>query len=387
MTCYLFSRTRKYFCIFAFFLFLPLFLFKYLNLAIDLGFHLPNFMIVHFINAPVPPGLSFATFSAFAMLAIYRQNKQEVGSINIISGYLLFFPQLIAGPIVMPNHLIPQLKKLNIVEYKNILYGIFIFSVGFMLKTVFADTAAQYVDPIMTSIKNASTDEIAIATFLFSQQIFFDFNGYTLMAIGIAYSFGIKLPENFNAPYLATSVSDFWRKWHITLSNWIKDFIYIPLGGSRCGRFRNFKNIIIAMLISGIWHGYGITFVVWGFLHGGFIVLEKIFVFSFIPRPIKIAFTYFLISILWVFFRVEHLEDVVYIFENIKFSSTSYYFFFVVSGCFLLNYFQQFITISELDKFYHRINKIVLMTISVFLIIFCIILSEGSSQKFIYFNF
>ena len=141
------------------------------------------------------------------------------------------------------------------------------------------------------------------------------------------------------------------------------------------------------MLISGIWHGYGITFVVWGFLHGGFIVLEKIFVFSFIPRPIKIAFTYFLISILWVFFRVEHLEDVVYIFENIKFSSTSYYFFFVVSGCFLLNYFQQFITISELDKFYHRINKIVLMTISVFLIIFCIILSEGSSQKFIYFNF
>ena len=239
-TCYVFCRVRKYFVLFSLLLFTPLFLYKYLEILSFFNIPVTEFMIVNFINAPVPPGLSFATFSAFALLVLCKNFDKDISSLKTITGYLFFFPQLIAGPIVMPRSLIPQLTKFAPVKIDNILKGVFIFSIGFALKAIFADSIALYVDPIFSNISNSNFQDIIIATLLFSQQIFFDFNGYTIMAIGIAYSFGITLPENFNAPYLSTSISDFWKRWHITLSNWIRDFIYIPLGGSKCPKLRNY---------------------------------------------------------------------------------------------------------------------------------------------------
>ena len=387
-TCYVFCRVRKYFILFSLLLFTPLFLFKYLEIISFFQIPITEFMIVNFINAPVPPGLSFATFSAFALLVLCKNFDENVSSLKTITGYLFFFPQLIAGPIVMPRSLIPQLRKFAPVKIDNILKGVFIFSIGFALKAIFADSIALYVDLIFSNISNSNFQDIIIATLLFSQQIFFDFNGYTIMAIGIAYSFGISLPENFNAPYLSTSISDFWKRWHMTLSNWIRDFIYIPLGGSKCSKLRNYLNLLIAMLISGIWHGYGMAFVIWGFLHGSFIILEKIFTFKFIPKFIKILLTYFLVSFLWIFFRVDNFGDLAFIFN---FSNINFLFnqkiILIIILCLFLNYLQKFLTINILNKIFNRTNKYILITISIFIIIFCIVLSEGSTQKFIYFNF
>ena len=388
VTCFAFCRTRKYFIFFSLLLFTPLFLFKYLKILSFFNIPVPEFMVTNFINAPVPPGLSFATFSAFALLVVCKKFNENVSSLNTITGYLFFFPQLIAGPIVMPSSLIPQLKKFAPVNMNNILEGVFIFSIGFALKAIFADSIALYIDPIFSNIRNTNFQEIIIAVLLFSQQIFFDFNGYTIMAIGIAHSFNISLPENFNAPYLSTSIGDFWKRWHITLSNWIRDFIYIPLGGSRCSRIRNYINLLIAMLISGIWHGYGATFLIWGFLHGSFIILEKMLNFNFLPKFLKILFTYILISFLWIFFRVNNFDDLSFVFN---FSNIEFLFdqkiLLIIILCLLLNYLQKFLTIKTLKSFFINTNKYILITISTFIIIFCIILSEGSTQKFIYFNF
>ena len=209
---------------------------------------------------------------------IYLKNISENSKINL--AYLYLFPQLIAGPIVEPKSLIPQLKKKNLIKLDDIFSGLFIFSIGISIKIFFADSIGSYIDPIFNNLENYDSTKKILALFLFSQQIFFDFNGYTLMAIGVGKTLGINLPENFNAPYLSTSISQFWKRWHITLSNWIKNYVYIPLGGSRNGKYKHYLNIFIAMLVSGIWHGAGYNFIVWGLLHAFFIFFEKIFYFN-----------------------------------------------------------------------------------------------------------
>jgi alginate O-acetyltransferase complex protein AlgI len=389
LTCYIYSRVKKKFILFSLILFTPLFLFKYLKILYFFKINISPFFVINFIDAPVPPGLSFASFSAFALLIILKKNyEHNYNSLKTIYGYLFFFPHLIAGPIVRPKSLIPQLNKFNPINIKNIIFGIFIFSIGFGIKAILADSIAQYIDPVFSNIKNEKIDKIIISIFLFSQQIFFDFNGYTLMAIGIACSFGITLPENFNTPYLSTSISDFWKRWHITLSNWIRDFIYIPLGGSKCSRSKHYFNLMFAMIISGVWHGYGLTFLLWGFLHGSLIIFEKIFNFNFVPKILKILTTYLLVTFLWIFFRISNLNDLNLILNSfdIKLIISSKI-LLVFSVCIIFNYLQKFLTFLFLKKTFQNSNKIILITASIFLITFCLILSEGSTQKFIYFNF
>ena len=208
------------------------------------------------------------------------------------------------------------------------------------------------------------------------------------MAIGIALSLGIKLPENFNAPYLATSVSDFWRRWHITLSNWIRDYIYIPLGGSKCSNIKNYSNILIAMIVSGIWHGYGIAFILWGFFHGIIIVGEKFFNINLDYKILKIFLTYLTVTILWSFFRINSIDDWLIIinkFNFIEFLSIKVFFIFFLT--FIFNFLQKFLTIKSLEIIYKKLNSTIAINVSILIVLFCIILSSGSSQKFIYFNF
>ncbi len=368
---------------------LPLIIIKYFNFIFTSVLQL-DYKIDFLTSTSIPPGLSFISFSAIALIYYLKDNREKF-DINL--SYLYLFPQLIAGPIVRPKDLIPQIKSLkeNLNLYKDITLGIFIFSVGILIKVFIADSISDYIDPTFSNLENELFSTKLIALFLFSQQIFFDFNGYTLMAIGVGKTIGINLPENFNAPYLASSISDFWKRWHITLSSWIKDYIYIPLGGSRNGLFKNYLNILIAMIISGIWHGAGYNFLIWGFAHGLFIVIEKLFnKFKIlnINIYIKILITYFIVTFLWLFFRIENLDDLRLFFQNFSFIDlidiNLVFFLFLIL---LLNYVQKFLTINFLNNIFNKLNRIFCIIFSTSVILVCIIISNGSSQKFIYFNF
>lgn len=386
LTSFFYLKLKKFLYLFIGLTLLPLFLFKYSKILIFFDFN--NYLISLFQNNPVPPGLSFTTFSAIALILAIKQGILENLNYKKLLGYLFFFPQLIAGPIVMPKFLIPQLENFPKISFDKFKLGIFIFSIGIFIKIILADSIAQYIDPILSNIKVNSLSDIIVSIILFSQQIYFDFNGYTLMALGISISFGINLPENFNAPYLATSISEFWKRWHITLSNWIKDFIYIPLGGSKCSNARHFINIFLAMIASGIWHGYGLTFIFWGLFHGLAIVLEKIFKLNISNKHLKIFLTYLIVTILWSLFRINSFEDWKLILNKdiglyiFNFEVLSIFLF-----CFLINYLQTFLTLNKINKIYQSVNKQIGLVISVIIIVFCCLISEGSSQKFIYFNF
>ena len=386
ITC-IFNRLKKSLSLFIILTILPLLIIKYSNFILKDLLKI-NFNSLFLENIIIPPGLSFISFSAIALL-IYIKNNSENIKTNL--AYLYLFPQLIAGPIVEPKSLIPQLKKNELASFENIFLGIFIFSVGISIKVLLADSIANYVDPIFNNLQNYEFKIRLSALFLFSQQIFFDFNGYTLMAIGVGKTIGINLPENFNAPYLSKSISDFWKRWHITLSNWIKNYIYIPLGGSREGKLKNYTNIFIAMLISGIWHGAGYSFIIWGFMHALFIFFEKIIDIKYFDKKfdfIKVIYSYFIVTSLWLFFRVNETNDIKIFFSNFSYHELlDVSILFFVLFIFIINYLQKYITLKSLNFFYKKINRIVITSMSFAMIIICIILAKGSSQKFIYFNF
>ena len=381
-----FNYFKKFIFIFIFLILLPLTIIKYSNFIINELLFL-NLNLSYLNNFLIPPGLSFISFSAIALI-LYLKNNHELNSINL--SYLYLFPQLIAGPIVEPKSLIPQLKKIEKADIKNIFSGIFIFSIGIFLKVLLADSIGNYIDPIFSNLENSNFEIKIYCMFLFSQQIFFDFNGYTLMALGIGKTLGFNLPENFNAPYLSRSITEFWKKWHITLSSWIKNYVYFPLGGSKNGNKKTYINILLAMLISGFWHGAGFNFLIWGFFHGILIILERSlnlnskYNFDFI----KIFYTYIIVSFLWLFFRLENISEFLFFFTNfsINFFFQIEFILFMIT-MFSLNYFQKYLTMINLLKIFKKLNLIFVVSLSLSVIFLCIIISKGSSQKFIYFNF
>lgn len=386
LICALSVFFRQKIRILIFFILLPLITIKYSNfILIDLLHLKIDLKLVN--QFEIPPGLSFISFSAIA-LVLYLRNNSENYKTKL--AYLYFFPQLIAGPIVEPKSLIPQLKNKLINSYLEILRGIFIFAVGISIKVLFADNIGQYIDPIFSNLSEHDLNQKMIALFLFSQQIFFDFNGYTLMAIGVGITLGVKLPENFNAPYLSQSISDFWKRWHITLSDWIRNYVYIPMGGSRKGIYQGYLNIFIAMLVSGIWHGAGFNFLIWGSLHGLIIILEKIILNTLlvkIPIFFRILYTYLLVTFLWLFFRLGDLTEIESFFSKAKSETISLSLIYLLIVILFLNIFQKYLTIKFLSIVIEKFNKYFLITFSVIIIFVCIVLSKGSSEKFIYFNF
>ena len=384
---FLYSAIKKYFYFFIFLTLIPLILFKYYLVFDILNIDIPSNLQEFLYKNKIPPGLSFVTFSAVAFICAIKNNEFLKLNFLKISSYIYFFPQLIAGPIVMPSQLIPQILRSPLIKNDNIHLGIFIFSVGFFIKVFLADTLGPYIDPIIADVSDNKIEDIIISIILFSQQIFFDFNGYTLMALGIAKTFSIELPENFNSPYLSTSISDFWRKWHITLSNWLKNFIYIPLGGSKSNNYRTFINILITMVCSGIWHGYGTAFVIWGFSHGVLMVIEKIITFPKIPKFIKIIITYFIITTLWSVFRITNTDDWIVIISKNMTDINYLKIITVFMMCVVINFSQNLLLISNIKKFHNKLNKNISLVLCLFIIIFCLLIVDGSSQKFIYFNF
>ena len=259
--------------------------------------------------------ISFFTFQQIAYLVdSYRQETNEYDFLNYAL-FVTFFPQLIAGPIVHHKEMMPQFSsKWNLVKsYKNIALGIFIFSIGLFKKVVIADTFAIWAT---NGFDNAVTSHLleAWATSLaYTFQLYFDFSGYTDMAIGAALLFNIKLPINFNSPYKAKDIQDFWRRWHITLSRFLRDYIYIPLGGSREGSFRTYTNLLATFILGGLWHGAGWTFVFWGFLHGLALLIHKVWKqLGYAMNSVLAWFiTFNFVNIAWVFFRAKEWEDAI----------------------------------------------------------------------------
>ncbi|NLX04996.1 MAG: MBOAT family protein [Phycisphaerae bacterium] len=267
----------------------------------------------------LPVGISFYVFQSMSYtIDRYRGEVPVEKNYVRFAAFVSLFPQLVAGPIERANHLLPQLASLPVIKPHYLSEGLSLFVVGLFKKLALADFLAMYVDPIYTAPQNFDTLSLVAATFAFAWQIYFDFSGYTDMARGVAKTMGIDLMLNFNNPYLADGLGDFWRRWHISLSTWFKDYVYIPLGGNRHGTFSTYKNMFLTMVISGVWHGAAWTFVIWGALHGlgRFLTreLERTTWYELrVPRLAKQLGVFVFVCFTWVFFRAASIDQALYI--------------------------------------------------------------------------
>lgn len=286
--------------------------FKYSDFFLtNINFLFPS----HFslLNIVLPLGISFFTFTQIAYLVdTYKGLAAEYSFLNF-SLFVTFFPHLLAGPIIHHKEMMPQFDRIRnkILNYNNLSAGLFLFFLGLFKKVVIADAFAIWADRGYSHPHVLNFLEAWITSLSYTLQIYFDFSGYTDMAIGSALMFNIRLPFNFNSPYRAVNIQDFWRRWHITLSRFLRDYVYIPLGGNRHSEGNTLKNLMATFLIGGIWHGAGWTFVIWGFLHGLAMLIHRVWQKTEIMMPRVLAWflTFNFINFTWIFFRAKNFED------------------------------------------------------------------------------
>jgi len=263
----------------------------------------------------LPVGLSFYIFQSMSYtIDYYRGNVEKQASFIRYATFVSLFPRLLAGPIERARNLLPQLNRPARFSTQDITDGLSLFIVGLFKKVALADYLALYVDRIYATPEQYQSPALLLATFLFCWQIYFDFSGYTDMARGIARMMGFRLMLNFNNPYLATGLGDFWSRWHISLSSWFKDYVYIPLGGNRKGKFNTYRNMFLTMVISGLWHGAAWTFVIWGVVHalGRFVTRElerTSFYKEKVPKLVKQTLVFTFVTFAWIFFRAQSISD------------------------------------------------------------------------------
>lgn len=278
--------------------------------AVFAGFSVKKSLLPHHL----PIGISFFTFHAISYLIdIYRQKSKAQRDIFVLSLYISFFPQLVAGPIVRYNFVEKYLKKRrqNFVFFA---YGVRRFMIGFAKKVIIANPLGEIADVVFSSQMSEVSSVVAwIGIICYSLQIYFDFSGYSDMAVGLARIFGFKFPENFNFPYISRSIKEFWRRWHMSLSSWFRDYVYIPLGGNRVDLVRQYFNLVLVFFLCGLWHGASWNFVIWGLFHGAFLVVERLRFFQNIlmnlPKILQHFYAIFVVMIGWVFFRSADLSS------------------------------------------------------------------------------
>lgn len=289
-----------------------LFYFKYFDFFIE------NLNSVLSLNLPLlrlilPLGISFFTFQQLSYAIDSYKGECESYSFLEYAAYISFFPQLIAGPIVYHSELIPQFRDPDRrkLHFENLSRGIYAFSLGLAKKVLIADTFSKVVTIGYGAIPELNTPSAILVMVCYSLQIYFDFSGYCDMAYGMSYMLGIELPFNFNSPYKAQSISDFWDRWHMTLTRFFTRYVYIPLGGNRCSKARNCLNVLIVFLVSGLWHGANWTFILWGALHGVLSVAERLLPIPSqkAPRFLKTGITFLLVTFAWSLFRANSLTD------------------------------------------------------------------------------
>jgi alginate O-acetyltransferase complex protein AlgI len=289
---------------------------NFVTLAATLGidYQPPEWHII------LPVGISFYTFQTMAYsLDVYLRRAEPSKSFLDFALFVTFFPQLVAGPIVRPTHLLPQFAVPRVASARQLYWGLGLMTIGLFQKIVVADgLLAPVADAVFGTQEMLHPLDAWLGTLAFSGQIFSDFAGYSTTAIGVALTLGFGLPDNFRFPYAAIGFSDFWRRWHISLSSWLRDYLYVPLGGNRKGNLRTYANLMTTMLLGGLWHGASWTFVVWGGLHGLYLAAERWLtarlggraIWSKLPVQVLLAIlTYFLVNITWVFFRAADFAE------------------------------------------------------------------------------
>lgn len=270
----------------------------------------------------LPIGLSFHTFQSMSYtIEVYRRNQKAEYNLGIYSLYALFYPQLVAGPIERPQNILWQFREKIAYDATNLHTGLWMIAFGLFKKVVIADRLSLVSDAAFADVASQDATSLLIAVISYSFQIYCDFSGYSDIAIGTARTMGIKLMVNFNAPYFATSIADFWKRWHISLSTWFRDYVYIPMGGNRLGMLRMCTNLMIVFLLSGLWHGADWKFIVWGGLHGAYLVLGRLFSSGFsnsknatysgkrFLKAIHIFWTFILVTFAWIFFRASSIAE------------------------------------------------------------------------------
>jgi alginate O-acetyltransferase complex protein AlgI len=300
-------------------------IFKYFNFFIDSFCAVFGIARAGSLNILLPVGISFYTFQSLSYtIDVYRGKLKAEKSFLNVALYVAFFPQLVAGPIVKAGEYIPQLYEDRNISLKNLQAGVQIFAMGLFKKIVLADNISTFVDAVYKNPAEFHAVTVILAVAAYSIQIYCDFSGYSDMAVGCARCLGYDLPRNFNLPYISKNVTEFWKRWHISLSTWLMEYLYIPLGGNRKGRVRRYINLMLTMLIGGLWHGAAWTFVVWGGLHGLALCVHKLFLNLTAGREKKERFLVSLISVLatfcftslcWVFFRAGDFTTAMKIFK------------------------------------------------------------------------
>jgi len=355
---------------------LVLAIFKYFNffnsnIALIANFFHWNYSIPA-LKLLLPIGLSFHTFQSLSyVIEVYKGRQKVERNFGIYALYVMFYPQLVAGPIERPQNLLHQFYEKHDFDFERVINGLKLMAWGMFKKIVIADRIAVFVYKVYNNPTNFKGLALIIATVLFAVQIYCDFSGYSDIAIGSAKVMGFKLMQNFNRPYFSKSITEFWQRWHISLSTWFRDYLYIPLGGSRVKIPRYLFNLFITFLISGLWHGASWTFVIWGAIHGIYIIIEKLIERirskpnkkttsgkeSFTIKTIKVFVTFSLVTFSWIFFRANNISDALYIVKNL---------FYNFKGWFSLEYIKNTISIIDL-KSYEFLK--VLISISVLFIV------------------
>lgn len=288
--------------------------FKYYNFIGKIINKVVSFQLLPFKEIILPIGISFYTFQALSyVIDLYLGKIQLQKNIAYLALYIMFFPQLIAGPIVRYCDIEKEMHEREISK-SDMAYGIKRFIYGLSKKVIISNTLAKAVDTIFFyDLTNLSTLTLWIAILMYAFQIYYDFSGYSDMAIGLGRMFGFHFLENFNYPYISLSIQEFWRRWHISLSTWFKEYIYIPLGGNRKGKWRTYLNLFIVFLTTGLWHGASIAFIFWGLWHGLFSILERLFLGEWLKKNrfkiLNVIYVWFVVLVGWVFFRLASFQD------------------------------------------------------------------------------
>ena len=352
----------------------------------------------------LPVGISFFTFQTISYsVDVYRNRIEPVKNILDFGFYVSFFPQLVAGPIVRAWEFIPQLHRKYVLSEKRFWQAVWLIMGGLFKKMVISDyLSVNLVDRVFDAPMMYSGIELLMGAYAYTLQIYCDFSGYTDIAIGVALILGFKLPDNFNLPYVAASVTDFWRRWHISLSSWLRDYLYIPLGGNRKGSVRRGVNLMVTMLLGGLWHGAGWLFVIWGALHGLALLVEKMIFGAAknnrakIPKFVGFLFTFHFIVVTWIVFRAPDLETLQLFFIRLRTAFSIYNMaelFDSYSNVLLvmfIGYMMHWLP-SELEKLiklsFIKANVVIKM---ILVVVFCVIIYQFSLmdlKPFIYFRF
>ena len=385
--------------------------FKYFNFFIDsfidlialTGYSLENQWTLKII---LPVGISFYTFQTMSYsLDIFRNEMKPVNDFVAFASFVSFFPQLVAGPIERAKALLPQMMKKRNFDYLQAMFGLRLIIWGMFKKVVVADSLAKYVDIFYANPNDYIGLPSIVAMLFFTFQIYCDFSGYSDIAIGTARLFGIKLNRNFKVPYISSSFSEFWKRWHISLSSWFRDYVYISLGGNRVGKLLNYRNLVITFMVSGLWHGANYTFIVWGLIHGFLLIVEKFFIDIkseiSMNKIFKIIITFFITNITWVFFRSNDISQAFNVLRNatnlsmniteniisfrgfgIDFFELLMMFLFILIVI-LIEFFEEKIKNSNI----YKSVKIQFIWIQILIFFILFFATRGELKNFIYFQF